>query len=278
MKRRIIITLLALVFSTGAFAQYVTPAVNSPLFPSTPTSGKVPVASSSTAADWGVVGILGGGTGQTTASAAISALMPTPTRAGDVAYWNGSNWVTLAGNNSGTGVFSENSSGVPSWLTQAQLTALINLATASLSGALPAWPNNTTTFFRGDGTYAAVGVSSLSGAGSNVLTALGNALSANGGVTSTIASGATAMGTGAIGSGACASAVTATATNAATTDVITASFNADPTAVTGYIPSTNGMLTIIPWLTSGQANFKVCNNTGASITPGAVTINWRVVR
>jgi hypothetical protein len=38
------------------------------------------------------------------------------------------------------------------------------------------------------------------------------------------------------------------------------------------------MLTIIPWLTSGQANFKVCNNTGASITPGAVTINWRVVR
>jgi len=40
--------------------------------------------------------------------------------------------------------------------TNAQLTALINPATAALSGALPAWPNNTTTFFRGDGTYAAL--------------------------------------------------------------------------------------------------------------------------
>jgi hypothetical protein len=25
-------------------------------------------------------------------------------------------------------------------------------------------------------------------------------------------------------------------------------------------------------------NFKVCNNTGTSITPGAITLNWRVVR
>lgn len=45
--------------------------------------------------------------------------------------------------------------------TNTQLTALINPATASLSGALPAWPNNTTTFFRGDGTYAAIGCANL---------------------------------------------------------------------------------------------------------------------
>ena len=56
-----------------------------------------------------------GGTGQGTAAAAISALMPTPTRAGDIVYWNGSNWITLAGNNSGTGFLSETSAGVPSW-------------------------------------------------------------------------------------------------------------------------------------------------------------------
>jgi hypothetical protein len=56
-----------------------------------------------------------GGTGQATAPAAISALMPTPTRAGDIAYWNGSNWVTLAGNNSGTGTLQENASGLPVW-------------------------------------------------------------------------------------------------------------------------------------------------------------------
>lgn len=56
-----------------------------------------------------------GGTGQTSASAAITALMPVAVRAGDVPYWNGSNWTTLAGNNSGTNVLTENPSGVPSW-------------------------------------------------------------------------------------------------------------------------------------------------------------------
>lgn len=43
--------------------------------------------------------------------------------------------------------------GAPSDLTTTQLTTLCNAATASLSGCVPAWPNNTTTFFRGDGTY-----------------------------------------------------------------------------------------------------------------------------
>ncbi|MGY4380447.1 hypothetical protein ACVWZ3_008086 [Bradyrhizobium sp. i1.3.6] len=43
--------------------------------------------------------------------------MPTPTRAGDVVYWNGTSFVTLAGNNSGTLCMSENGSGVPSWIT-----------------------------------------------------------------------------------------------------------------------------------------------------------------
>ena len=41
---------------------------------------------------------------------------------------------------------------------------------------------------------------------------------------------------------------------------------------------TTGMLTIIPYPTSGNVNFKVCNNTGSSITPEAITLNWRVVR
>lgn len=42
---------------------------------------------------------------------------PTPTRAGDLIYWNGSTWVSLAGNNSGTQFLQENSSGLPSWVT-----------------------------------------------------------------------------------------------------------------------------------------------------------------
>lgn len=45
--------------------------------------------------------------------------------------------------------------------SNSQLTALINPATASLSGALPAWPNNTSTFFRGDGTYVTLNCAAL---------------------------------------------------------------------------------------------------------------------
>lgn len=94
----------------------------------------------------------------------------------------------------------------------------------------------------------------------------------------TVASGTSALGTSQINSGACASAVTTTATGTATTDVIQATFNADPTSTTGYSASVNGMLTIIAYPTTNNVNFKVCNNTGAAITPGAVTLNWRVVR
>lgn len=38
-----------------------------------------------------------------------------PTSAGTVAYWNGSAWVLLAGNNSGTKTLTEDASGNPSW-------------------------------------------------------------------------------------------------------------------------------------------------------------------
>lgn len=93
-----------------------------------------------------------------------------------------------------------------------------------------------------------------------------------------VASGTSALGTGAISSGACATAVTTSATNVATTDVINWGFNGDPTGVTGYAPSANGMLTIVAYPSANNVNFKVCNNTGASITPGAVTLNWIVVR
>jgi hypothetical protein len=94
----------------------------------------------------------------------------------------------------------------------------------------------------------------------------------------TIASGTSALGTSAIGSAACATAVTTSAAGTATTDVVLASFNGDPTAVTGYVPLTAGMLTIVGYPTANNVNFKVCNNTSSSITPGAITLNWRVVR
>jgi hypothetical protein len=98
------------------------------------------------------------------------------------------------------------------------------------------------------------------------------------GSTNTISNGIATLGTSLIASGACATAVTVTATGVATTDNIMADFNADPTGVVGYQPSANGILTIIKYPTLNNVNFKVCNNTGAGITPGAITLNWRVVR
>jgi hypothetical protein len=38
------------------------------------------------------------------------------------------------------------------------------------------------------------------------------------------------------------------------------------------------MLTIIAYPTANNVNFKVCNNTSGSVTPGAITLNWRVTR
>lgn len=96
--------------------------------------------------------------------------------------------------------------------------------------------------------------------------------------TQTIASGTSALGTGAILSGVCATVVTTAATGTATTDTLGWGFNGDPTSTVGYQPTTAGMLTIIAYPSSGNANFKVCNNTGSSVTPGAITLNWRVTR
>lgn len=43
--------------------------------------------------------------------------------------------------------------GVVGEYTATQLTALMNVATASLSGAVPSWPNDPTKFFNGQGNY-----------------------------------------------------------------------------------------------------------------------------
>ncbi len=127
-------------------------------------------------------------------------------------------------------------------------------------------------------TSAALAAADIPASLSSTTTVNGTSIPSSVTLTQTIASGTSALGTSAIASGTCASAVTTSASGAATTDAISASFNADPTAVTGYIPTTSGMLTIIGYPTTNNVNWKVCNNSPASITPGAITINWRVVR
>lgn len=93
-----------------------------------------------------------------------------------------------------------------------------------------------------------------------------------------VAKGTLALATSAIGSAACGTEQTLTAAGVVTTDIALASFNGDPTAVTGYIPLTTGMLTIIVYPKSGSIGVRVCNNTSSSITPGAITLNLSAVR
>lgn len=112
---------------------------------------------------------------------------------------------------------------------------------------------------------------------------------ASGGVTisgavPTIASGTAVMGTSAIGSGACAAAVQETTVtsgavaNVATTDAIVYTPAANPTGITGYAVSATGSVYVWAYPTAGHVNFTVCNNTSGSLTPGALTFNWRVAR
>jgi hypothetical protein len=98
-------------------------------------------------------------------------------------------------------------------------------------------------------------------------------------LTATIASGTAALPTAAIASATCSSVVTVAATGALTTDAMSGiTFNGDPTAITGYAPTATGSLKIYQWPTANNVNFKVCNDTNASITPGAATLIFRVPR
>ena len=128
-------------------------------------------------------------------------------------------------------------------------------------------------------TSTVVSAGTISGTGSVCADGSGN-LTTSGCSTATVtvASGTSALGTGAISSATCATVVTTAATGALTTDNLAADFNADPSSTTGYSPSASGMLTIIKYITSNNVNFKVCNNTASSITPGAATLQWRVIR
>lgn len=93
-----------------------------------------------------------------------------------------------------------------------------------------------------------------------------------------VAKGTLALATGAISSATCTSAQTLSAPGVLTTDVVLASFNGDPTAITGFVPLTSGMLTLIVYPTANTINVKQCNNTTGSITPGAMTLNLSAVR
>lgn len=119
--------------------------------------------------------------------------------------------------------------------------------------------------------------SGISGLGTGVATAAAVNGGSAGALGTLFATGTKALATGAIASTACAT-DTVAITSLATTDVPLIGFNADVTASTGYAPVTTGGLAIYVWPTAGQLNIKACNPTSSSITPSAITLNYRVFR
>ncbi len=86
----------------------------------------------------------------------------------------------------------------------------------------------------------------------------------------TIASGTTTLTSGAITAATCQTAVTTAATNVQTTDSIEWAYATAPTV------TTDALLNLSPYVTSGNVNFTRCNPTAAGITGTAIVVNWRV--
>jgi hypothetical protein len=154
-------------------------------------------------------------------------------------------------------------------------TPTIGVATATSVNKMTITPPATSsTLTVADGkTLAASNTLTLTGADSSSVSFGGG-----GTVTYTIANGTSALGAIAITANSCATLVTTLAIGTTSTDTISWSPNADISGVTGYgILPTDG-LKVYPYPTTNSVNWRVCNGTGSSITPGSVTLNWRVVR
>ncbi len=117
-------------------------------------------------------------------------LGPVSTTIGHLATWNNTTGTLLADGGAvlipggSSGQVQINQSGVFGGITNTALTALINTATASLPGSIPAWPNNTTTFFRGDGTYSTLPTATTGALG--VVRPDGTSITIAGGVISSV--------------------------------------------------------------------------------------------
>jgi hypothetical protein len=108
-------------------------------------------------------------------------------------------------------------------------------------------------------------------------------LSVNGGtplhLPQVVSMGQLALGAKAILPGACAATVTAVATHATTGSVIHWSYASDTNGVAGYEGSSAGAIVKVDaFPTANAVNFRVCNNTASSITPGTMSVNWDVTQ
>lgn len=102
-----------------------------------------------------------------------------------------------------------------------------------------------------------------------------NALGGTCSPSAAIATGSMALPTTAIPANSCSTtATTAAAPGALPSDTVAWSFVGDPTGVTGYGGGVSIKFKF--WTTASTINLKLCNETAASITPGAISINWAI--
>lgn len=80
-----------------------------------------------------------------------------------------------------------------------------------------------------------------------------------------------ALPTAAIPANTCTSAATVSMPGLATTSTFTSAWASDVSGVNGW--GSTGGLVLIDWPTANTFNYKICNQTSASITPGPATIN-----
>jgi hypothetical protein len=166
-------------------------------------------------------------------------------------------------------------------------TGALSVAIASDVYGLWSGTCSSTTLLHGAGACGQVALTTdVSGVlpAANVAAALssttsvnGTSIPASGTLTQTICSGTIAL-SGTVNTASHTDFSVACA-GLATTDNVSLDFNGSPLAVTGFIPSASGMLTVIKWPTAGTINVSAVNNTSSNITLGStVTLNYHVFR
>ena len=199
------------------------------------------------------------------------------TAIGAAAGFSAQSPITAVGYNAGVFSTGDANTFVGTRAAQSVRTGVSNTIVGDFSGASMTGAESNDTAI-GAGADIATGISGAAEIGPGQC-ATSNTLCFKGTpVVLAIASGTATLGTSAIASGGCATVVTVAGTGILVSDSISWNPNASIKAVTGYIPSTSGGLTITPYPTVNNVNFDVCNWSSASITPGAVTLNWKVTR
>jgi hypothetical protein len=86
-----------------------------------------------------------------------------------------------------------------------------------------------------------------------------------------VASGTSTLGNSAIASGSCATVISTAASGVLTSDRIEWAYASAP-------GTADGLLTLSPYVTSANVNWKLCNPTASSQTPSGLVVNWEVLR